>query len=702
MGKFRFRLNLRFTSFLTSSALVLMVLAVLGFDLFKLNQQRVESQQARAVTELAAWLTEAATDLSAERNLIQIGLALNQAEGRDIAKRIQDHRAKATETFDRLKAAAAANVFLAEGPTFIESLDRTLMILQFFRDEADSLLTEPLAARPADRIADLPLEFGATTDSLSGLVHYLRDDRLSIPSLITAQERIQHLAWDLHKFGGRERAQLVVAVQGGGSAAHTDLSAIEQLGDRSLRAWEQLLAMRKIPGLSAEVLEGLTSVQKGYFGAYWGERESVIEAIRDSTTPPVDRNEFIATSDSAMTGVLDLVFVVSAANTAIWDRRATEQTSTLIFYGGIFLLASAFSGWLFFFMQRRVIGRIEHLTRTMDDLAGGDHSVDLAIARDGDEIGRMGRTVSVFRDNLVEMERIKEDQKATEQRAEQEKQAQREALAEHFRSEMGSIIENLTQQVRDMAETAEGVVGVAGAANQQCDAVTEASDDANASVARVVEACAAMSEVIDSVRQQVSQSGQVTQQAEERADSADRSFEVLSQAAARIDEVIGMITDIANKTNLLALNATIEAARAGEAGRGFAVVAAEVKDLSKQTATATEEISAQIAELQDATKAAAGGIAGIVEDVRGIAGSVATIEDAMAGQQNSVRDITESTELATRGNATVSAGLTDVQSAVQDTTEKIDRMAASAAELRENTGTFNLRIEKFLEQIQRT
>src|SRR5260370_5654769 len=90
-------------------------------------------------------------------------------------------------------------------------------------------------------------------------------------------------------------------------------------------------------------------------------------------------------------------------------------------------------------------------------------------------------------------------------------------------------------------------------------------------------------------------------------------------AAQPIDEVVGLIRNIAGQTNLLALNATIEAARAGEAGRGFAVVASEVKSLAVQTAKATEEISGQIAAVQSSTRSAVAAIGRIVDRMTEIA-----------------------------------------------------------------------------------
>ena len=122
----------------------------------------------------------------------------------------------------------------------------------------------------------------------------------------------------------------------------------------------------------------------------------------------------------------------------------------------------------------------------------------------------------------------------------------------------------------------------------------------------------------------------------------------LDEAGRRIGDVIKLITDIASQTNLLALNATIEAARAGEAGRGFAVVAGEVKALSSQTAKATDEIGAQIAAMQGATRRSIQAIAGIertIRDIGEISGAIAT---AVTQQGAASQEMARSIEVAAR------------------------------------------------------
>ena len=125
---------------------------------------------------------------------------------------------------------------------------------------------------------------------------------------------------------------------------------------------------------------------------------------------------------------------------------------------------------------------------------------------------------------------------------------------------------------------------------------------------------------ISNIAQQVTRSAEIANKAAEEARRTNSVVEGLAAGTQKIGEVVTLIQNIASQTNLLALNATIEAARAGEHGRGFAVVASEVKALANQTAKATEEISAQVQDIQTATGEA-------VSAIQAIGGTIAEIDE---------------------------------------------------------------------------
>ena len=146
-----------------------------------------------------------------------------------------------------------------------------------------------------------------------------------------------------------------------------------------------------------------------------------------------------------------------------------------------------------------------------------------------------------------------------------------------------------------------------------------------------------------------------------QAEATDQRIAQLSEAGARIGDVVKLITSIAEQTNLLALNATIEAARAGEAGRGFAVVASEVKSLASQTAKATDDISEQIAEIQKVAGEAVEaikGIGSIIGEVNEVATAIAA---AVQEQGAATQEITRSTQYAAQGTKNVSDNITGVK-----------------------------------------
>ena len=177
-------------------------------------------------------------------------------------------------------------------------------------------------------------------------------------------------------------------------------------------------------------------------------------------------------------------------------------------------------------------------------------------------------------------------------------------------------------------------------------------------------ATGALSGAIQHIGQEAVRGLQMANAAVDDTKRAQHTIHSLSEAAERIESVIGLISAIASQTNLLALNATIEAARAGEAGRGFAVVAAEVKALAHQTSQATGDISHQVAAIQQATKDSVTEIVSIAGAIGKLSSVASTIASAVEAQEATTREIAGSIQTAAGYTASASVEIRSVEQAV--------------------------------------
>jgi len=230
----------------------------------------------------------------------------------------------------------------------------------------------------------------------------------------------------------------------------------------------------------------------------------------------------------------------------------------------------------------------------------------------------------------------------------------------------------------------------------QANAVSAAAEQVSANVNTVAASAEEMSASIREIAANATEAAAVATQAVSTAENATTTVSKLGTSSAEISEVIKVITAIAEQTNLLALNATIEAARAGEAGKGFAVVANEVKELAKETATATEDIGRKIEAIQGDAQAAVGAIDEISSVIARISDIQNTIASAVEEQTATTNEITRHVTEAATGANEIAASITGVAQAAHDTSSGAASTQISARDLAELADELNRSVTRFV------
>jgi urea transport system substrate-binding protein len=321
--------------------------------------------------------------------------------------------------------------------------------------------------------------------------------------------------------------------------------------------------------------------------------------------------------------------------------------------------------------------RLRRIIASIDRIARGDRYTMLpGVVGDG-AVQEFAGTAETIRAALIQADTLAVDQLRRETEARLH-HAGRLFFTGNFRRAVQEFVNAFTSAGARIRGTAAELVESNRLLAQQVTQASDAAAQAAADVAGVADAARGVQTLVMGSAQQVIEAREASQRTAAELARADATMKTLASAAQRIEEVIKLIQAIAGQTSLLALNATIEAARAGESGRGFAVVAAEVKELSRRTAKATEDIGAQIHGIQHAVGDTAQAILAVDASVAAMGGVNENINNIIEQQIEQLERIgIEATHVA----AKVSATLPGIRSVVTDVAAAGDAVLSTAEDL---------------------
>jgi len=486
------------------------------------------------------------------------------------------------------------------------------------------------------------------------------------------------------------------------STANASPKAVE---DESKALTEQITKLKaqadKMKGQSAATEEEGQILQR--FGSDTSAYQAKVTSFLDLLKMGVDPLDFLQEVQAAY-GRLNgtardyLTYQRQQSADAYANVNASVDATTQAFVASA-IVALLITVGVALFIGFNIARPVVRLTTVMERLAQGRLEDEVPAAERGDEIGQMARTVRVFKENALRVQEMAREQEAMRARATEEQRRAMNSLAADLEASVKAMMGEVVRSATSMRGEANVMLENARQTSHHSDSVAHAVQEATSEVESVAAGAEQLRASIDEITRSITQSTQLARGAVDEAGRTDSIVQGLSEASRKIEEVVGLINNIAGQTNLLALNATIEAARAGEAGKGFAVVAQEVKSLANQTAKATDEIGAEIAAVQAATTAAVNAIRAIVNTIRQVDESLSTVAAAVEEQDAATRDISERSQRAATDTVAVLQEMRLVQQAAETTGHSAGAVQTTTEELSRSFNRLDNEIEAFITRI---
>jgi len=583
----------------------------------------------------------------------------------------------------------------------ISTLNAAQQKADLYRHRADEALKLPLVRRDdalrRDFIPVLSKSADAALDLwFAALYSTSKDD-----AVLARLAPIEEIGWRMRDLGGRERSQVAAAIVAGTAIAPERLAEIGQLRARVDVLWEQL--RHQSEEIPPAVKQAVESARELYFLQFRSLADDMRHIGEAGGKYPLSADAFVSKTTPLLASLMDVLY---AAGQASEDHAAeVQQRSARNFMIAITLLVLGvlLIGVCVFVVLARVTRPLSALSEAAERLAANETSVAIPVADRRDEIGLLAVALGRFKEILIESAqsaRLRGEQADLEQGQVTQRRQMLSDLADELVTALGGVVEAVSTSAKHLEATAGTLADTAESTQRLSAEVADASEEASRNVSSVAKAAEELSGSVREIARQVQHSSEISRRAVDQAASTDSRINELSTAAARIGDVVKLISAIADQTNLLALNATIEAARAGEAGRGFAVVAQEVKLLAGQTSKATEDIAAQITGMQAITAGSVAAIEQVRTTIVRLSEIAASIAAAVAEQGTATQEISRNIAQAAGGTTQVATSIIKVDRGAADTESASNQMLTSARDLARDGEHLKSEVKRIMERVR--
>jgi methyl-accepting chemotaxis protein len=492
----------------------------------------------------------------------------------------------------------------------------------------------------------------------NGIVSRLADVSGRVDAMMTKKDLASQIEAEIEK--------QTTGIRGFLLAGREDLLKIDDQGKQEFN--ENMDRLQKT--IVTEEGKQLHADMRRAFDEYRAIADREIELRRAGKTTDAVELAFSPPTSQARTHLRKAVADFNALEEKLKDELLTEQTASesrarsmiwMLAVGGIGIgLAVAI------LIARSITGAISKMAAMIQVISENNLTVNDLEITSQDEIGQAGAALNLMKNNLHEVV---------------------QSIAEtslHVAS-ASEELSNTSQQISANSEETSTQAGV----------VSKAAQAVSQNLQTVATGAEEMGSSIREIAKNATEAARVATSAVKVAETTTNTVSKLGESSNEIGQVIKVITSIAQQTNLLALNATIEAARAGEAGKGFAVVANEVKELAKETAKATEDISRKIEAIQSDTKAAVEAIASISEVINQVNGISNTIATAVEEQNATTNEMARNVSEAAHGSGEITSNISGVAQAAESTSRGAGETQKAAQQLVETSAELRRLVEQF-------